>query len=449
MYIKNIKLQNYRNYETLNGEHGLDFGRKATLLIGKNGSGKTNMIHALKQSLSFIFSKNSKISQRNFVANTIASIKSFETTDAMRLKKEDGSQDLEGTWPVRIVTAVAMEDKKSGHDNVTLNVMFERETISTGMKESYSESSIRFWECYNDLQDLPVLAFYSDSFPHERQTIGKKIQSLLNSEFGISQSAGYYNWDDPRDCSSVWLQYFAQQWKNYKFGYHRNNEEEYLNSVRNCLVKFSKSLPNADANPDFEVNDIKVVARGKKEVVVLNFSNGMESDFESLPAGYRRAFSMAFDLANRSFLLNGNCNPDGVAFIDEIDLHLHPSIAQEILERMQTTFPRIQFIVSTHSPLVLSNFKQDGDDTIVYRLAREGDFTTTIQKIDYSYGVDYNSLLTDLMGTKVRNTVLRKYINDYLYWKGMEETELAEEALDRIISTVGPDSEVVEKLRRR
>ena len=82
MYIKNIKLTNYRNYESLNGENGLDFGRKTTLLIGKNGSGKTNMIHALKQSLSFIFSKNSKVPQRNFVANTIASIKSFETTDA-------------------------------------------------------------------------------------------------------------------------------------------------------------------------------------------------------------------------------------------------------------------------------------------------------------------------------------------------------------------------------
>ena len=52
MHIKNIKLTNYRNYEMLNGVDGLDFGKNVTLLIGKNGSGKTNMIHALKQSLS-------------------------------------------------------------------------------------------------------------------------------------------------------------------------------------------------------------------------------------------------------------------------------------------------------------------------------------------------------------------------------------------------------------
>ena len=48
MYIQNIKLKNYRNYEDFN----LDFGKKATVLIGKNGMGKTNMITALKQSLS-------------------------------------------------------------------------------------------------------------------------------------------------------------------------------------------------------------------------------------------------------------------------------------------------------------------------------------------------------------------------------------------------------------
>ena len=50
MFIKNIKLQNYRNYDRLNGNDGLDFGKKATLLIGKNGAGKTNMIHADRKS---------------------------------------------------------------------------------------------------------------------------------------------------------------------------------------------------------------------------------------------------------------------------------------------------------------------------------------------------------------------------------------------------------------
>ena len=75
MYIKNIKLTNYRNYQSLNGKDGLDLGKQTTVLIGKNGMGKTNMLAALKQSLSFIFTKSSRVSQSNFVANTIQKIK--------------------------------------------------------------------------------------------------------------------------------------------------------------------------------------------------------------------------------------------------------------------------------------------------------------------------------------------------------------------------------------
>lgn len=444
MYIKNIKLKNYRNYENLD----LNLGKKATLLIGKNGSGKTNMITALKQSLSFIFSKNSKISQKNFIANTIASIKSFETTDAMRRRNEDGTQSIEGIWPVRITTTINIDYPNPVDESLDLEVVFERESINKGINETYSDASVTFWQRYDDLQDLPVLVFYSDSFPHERVTIGKKIQDLLNSEFGISQSAGYYNWDDPRDCSLVWLQYFAQQWKNYHYGHRGNHEEEYLNAVHDCMIRFSQSLENAEANEDFELKSITVVVRGKNDVVVLRFKNGMESDFDSLPAGYRRAFSMAFDIANRAFLLNQNCNPEGICFIDEIDLHLHPSLAQEILERMQTTFTRMQFIVSTHSPLVLSNFKQEGEDYVVYRLSCNKNFSCEVQKIDYSYGIDYNTLLADLMGTKVRNTMLRQLIDSYLYWKEAEDDELMNSTLQEIIELVGSDSRIVNELKK-
>ena len=438
MIIKEIKLTNYRNYESLQ----LPLGKQATLLIGKNGMGKTNIITALKQSLSFIFTKSSRVSQSNFIANTIQKIKSFETTDANRKYNPDGTQSREGTYPIQIETTIDIGEKEP------LEVIFCRENLSSGMKELFTPEAIRFWNHYQDLDDLPVLAFYSDSFPHEKVTIGKKIQDLLNSEFGISQSAGYYNWDDPRDCGLVWQQYFAMQWKNDKYGHTSNNEADYIQAVGDSMKQFAASLPDAEKNEDFELREITVMSRGEKDVVVLRFANGMESDFETLPAGYRRAFSIAFDLANRAFLLNNNCNPNGVCFIDEIDLHLHPSLAQEILERLRKAFPRIQFIASTHSPVVLTNFKQD-DDNYVYRLNRDSNSTYSIQKIDYSYGIDYNSLLTDLMGTKVRNSVLRKYIDDYRYWTSAEEDELANDAMDMIVSLVGPDSELVQKLQAR
>lgn len=437
MYIKNIKLENYRNYDDLD----LDLGKKTTVLIGKNGMGKTNMITALKQSLSFIFTKSTRVCQSNFIANTIQKIKSFSTTDAIRKFSQKGTQSNEGTFPIKIETTIDIGEE------TPLDVVFCRETLSSGMKELFTSEAIRFWNHYNTLEDLPVLAFYSDSFPHEKATIGKKIQDLLNSKFGISQSAGYYNWDDPRDCGLVWQQYFVMQWKNDKYGHTENNEAIYLCAINNCIKKFAAPLQDSVKNEDFELKEITVVSRGKEDIVVLKFMNGVESDFETLPAGYRRVFSVAFDIANRAFLLNGNCNPSGICFIDEIDLHLHPSLAQEVIDRLRQTFPRLQFIVSTHSPIVLSNFKQD-DENIVYQLMRREDKTTVYNKLPNSYGIDYNSLLENQMESPVRNSMLGELIKAYRYWKEVGDIDRMHKLKDLIINKVGIDSELVKDIEK-
>ena len=43
---------------------------------------------------------------------------------------------------------------------------------------------------------------------------------------------------------------------------------------------------------------------------------------------------------------------EGIVLIDEIDIHLHPTWQRQILSQLRRTFPKIQFIVTTHSPLV-------------------------------------------------------------------------------------------------
>ena len=229
------------------------------------------------------------------------------------------------------------------------------------------------------------------------------------------------------------------QWKNSIY----NNEEgtgEYIKAVKECLIGFSQTLPNTVENRDFILNDIIVEARGKEDVIVLIFNDGRRMSFESLPQGYRRVFSIVFDIANRSYIMNHNCNPDGVVFIDEIELHLHPSLAQEILERYRRAFPKIQWIVSTHSPLVLSNFMQD-DEHIVYGLSNKN-----LQRIENVYGIDYNSLLYNHMETPIRNSFLRELQNAYLYWKEKGDKEKMQQVLNKIIEKIGKDNVIVKQL---
>ena len=67
--------------------------------------------------------------------------------------------------------------------------------------------------------------------------------------------------------------------------------------------------------------------------------------------------AMVADIASR--MAEGNPgieNPleaSGVILIDEIDLHLHPKWQREILRKLHEVFPNVQFIVTTHSPIIL------------------------------------------------------------------------------------------------
>ena len=86
---------------------------------------------------------------------------------------------------------------------------------------------------------------------------------------------------------------------------------------------------------------------------------------------------------------------EGVVLIDEIDLHLHPRWQRTVLASLCSTFPRLQFIISTHSPQVLSSAK----NRQVRRL-----ISGTLQEYDVLVeGRDSNAILRDLMGTDDRD----------------------------------------------
>lgn len=66
----------------------------------------------------------------------------------------------------------------------------------------------------------------------------------------------------------------------------------------------------------------------------------------------------AIDFDDHSNAVNAALQSKGIILIDEIELHLHPQWQREVLPALQKTFPNIQFIVTTHSPQVLSNVKK-------------------------------------------------------------------------------------------
>lgn len=82
-----------------------------------------------------------------------------------------------------------------------------------------------------------------------------------------------------------------------------------------------------------------------------------------LSQGYQSTFAWVADLLGHAFVdANGAVVPwelEGIVLLDEIDLHLHPTWQRRIVPILRSAFPRLQFIVTTHSPLILTGFEAD------------------------------------------------------------------------------------------
>ena len=124
--------------------------------------------------------------------------------------------------------------------------------------------------------------------------------------------------------------------------------------------------------------------------------NGQETPFYNLSAGFQSVLCMAMELAYRAALLNPELTDEktleGIVLIDEIEMHLHPAWQWKIVGALQNTFPKVQFIIATHSPIILSSAK---DASILLMKS-----VNEIVALDNAFGYRINDVLSLRQGTK-------------------------------------------------
>ena len=225
------------------------------------------------------------------------------------------------------------------------------------------------------------------------------------------------------------------------------NDSDPLNSkeveyIKNKLRTFSEPINSAlEEKDDFEIKDFFPVVDDKTLSLYLRLKNERDVIFDNLPAGYKRLYSIAFDLAYRLYILRktNEEDPKGIAIIDEIDLHLHPSLEQEVLARLKKTFPSIQFIVSTHSPMVLSNLKVKDTGNMIYRMQADEDTPNALPNL---YGVDYSAAVYDFMGTPYADNEVKEEIEAILRLSRRGKPELVEKRKEELKSMVSEEKNI-------
>jgi predicted ATP-binding protein involved in virulence len=134
---------------------------------------------------------------------------------------------------------------------------------------------------------------------------------------------------------------------------------------------------------------------------IIRFATGEVAPWQELSDGFHLYLALVADIARRAVMLNEQDGGDafalveGVVLIDEIDLHLYPRWQRVVLDGLMTVFPRLQFIVTTHSPQVLSSAENRQVRHLVDgKIQEHGVFVE---------GRDSNAILRDLMGTNDRD----------------------------------------------
>ncbi|WP_295255253.1 RhuM family protein [Veillonella sp.] len=311
---------------------------------------------------------------------------------------------------------------QSNDTNITTNVLFKNET---------------FWMPQKDIAQL---------FNVERSTISRHLQNIFNEHeldksvvcAEIAHTTKHGAIDEKTQTKNV--TYYNLD-AIIAVGYRVNSKEatHFINAIRAVLVKCSQPVSEYNPDTDIVLRDILLDFRGKSEVVVLEYENGTQIPFTELPTGYLRFFSMVFDIACRGYLLNKDCNPDGVVLVDELDLHLHPSVERTILKRLRTTFTRVQWIVSTHSPLVLSAFEQKDGSNVIYKISKEKDDVVLVPVANMQ-GVDASTGLKYTMDTPDDDSRLNDYKEAYDFWKAKGDAEKVANLKEMIKNIVGENS---------
>jgi predicted ATP-binding protein involved in virulence len=499
MKLSKITIENFRCFSI----YDIVFAKQATVLFGKNGTGKSTLIHAIHKAMSVFFTNDKAFSKTISSGNPDLKVANIDVTDIWydvnnREVAENVSLKCEATF---------------GESKLDWEMM-KGSTSRAGLKPTlYKNAFLSFMRLYNKSNTLPVFSYYSDSYPHIGTNIGKYAKDTLNSGKPLPRNFGYYQWAAETSCTSIWELRFLKAWAemlnliatidiNQSLKVRTENEliskknelekfarslsiEAFVNSknpisdelpmhelelkrlheiitfkqvelskfrqeiefIRSRLIEFSKPITfEENGNGNFEIKNVSVTSLFDENRIVFTFSDNREVTFEHLPQGFKRLISIVFDISYRAFILNGDVVPSGIVLIDEIDLHLHPSLEQEVLQRFKRTFPQIQFIVTTHSPLVLTNLNQDEENKVV-EMFKNVDNQFSNRDFPNLFGVDYSTMVRDGMGVRSILIEIEDLTNDYYYLLEKGNKDDAEKVLAKIKELVGHNSIYIQSIK--
>jgi len=396
--IKKLQLNNFRRF----ADFTIEFEEQLTVLVACNGAGKSSVLDAVAIALGPFLTRLPEVSGINAKKMDSRVLSDGSKLAYMRIVCES----FEG---VRWSRTYKRDQSKNTANQIPPGL---------GQKDlnEYVDTLI---DAFNELRDfeLPVFIYYGTGravfdVPQRSKGFGKvftrfdALQGALESRTNFHRFVEYF--------------YYLEDIEHKRQKEQRSFDVEIpeLKAIRAAITKLMPEFSNprgvypAGIMMDWQVND---------EIKQLRI--------EQLSDGYRTTLAMVMDIAARM----AEANPDkidplstsGVILIDEIDLHLHPGWQQHILPDLMRTFENIQFIVTTHSPQVVTSVPATSLRVIEWEQEQP-----YLLPVDFSLGAEAQQMLMQVLGVSPRPEQLDIVIKLHKYQNLVAEDKWdTEEAL--------------------
>lgn len=430
MKVKRLKMTSFRGISDLT----LEFHEtEPTVFIGINGVGKSSSLDCLAVLLSplieliqnptgsgRLFSKQDITNGHQETNNEITiSVDSQTVTWSVIQVRKDSLKSKDAvnsyTKAARILLQSIGRIGEIDENHQLLEVTGELEELKAVGNEIRSR-----WQANSNV-NLPLVVYY----PVNR--------AVLDISLEIPEKQSFDQTDAYQQASSGVQIGFGSFFQWFRVLEDLENEDRrddpnyrnlQLEAVRQAIYSL---LPNF-SNLRVRRSPLRMTVTKQDQELIIN----------QLSDGEKCLLAMVGDLARRLAIANPSL-PDplqgsGVVLIDEIELHLHPKWQREIIPALTRTFPNCQFIVTTHSPQVISDVKPDS----IYILEATPSGIVA-KRPDSSFGRDSNYILEVLMDTPARKEEIKDELLELFRLIDQGDLDGARQLRQQIAHQIGSD----------
>lgn len=376
MQIDKLTLKNFRCYEALE----IDFEPKLTVIVGENGKGKTAIFDALAIALE-PYLRCFKVEGRHISQKDVRRVPVYKA-DGKRIEA------MCNQYPVEIT----LEGQVHGQ-HITCSKKVKDAALTEELAEDLLQRGHSLCAALTENPDtiLPAFAYYGTARMWADSSLMEA--SLQDLE---ERTVGYKECLEPSSSYNTfgrWFKHLSESVMEKLMSEANDDAKLIKKAVQQVIDACLESTGFHDLYYNFDLG-----------CFVINHPDVGEMVVDDLSDGFRSILSMVADLAYRMVRLNPQLGEQavvetpGVVLIDEIDMHLHPLWQQTVLLDMQRAFPKVQFIVTTHSPQVLSSVPAASVRVLVWGRSFEG-----VRRVSFTMGASSAQILQDIQNVTLRS----------------------------------------------